>query len=77
MNNTVTMTVFDDFYSIYGSIIIENDYVSCNHGTENYPTEIRLYMASAHGGAILCGNCTLKINEYSTLKGILLKTVEL
>ena len=68
INNTVTMTAFDDFFSMYGGLIIENRYVSCNHGPGNYSTEIRLYMTSAHGGAILCGNCTLKINEYSTFK---------
>ena len=48
---------------------LETRYVSCNHGTVNYdPTEILYYMDSAHGGAILCSNCTLQINEYSKFK---------
>ena len=48
---------------------LETRYVSCNHGTVNYdPTEIFYYMDKAHGGAILCSNCTLQINEYSRFK---------
>ena len=44
-------------------------YASCNHGTRNYnPIEIRYYRENAHGGAILCSNCTLLINEYSRFK---------
>ena len=40
---------------------------SCNHGTGNLK-KIPLYIARAHGGAILCDNCNLTINEYSMFK---------
>ena len=63
MNNTASVPFFSDFISMH---IID---AICNHGTENYPKmRLTMYMARAHGGAILCDNCTLTINEYSTFK---------
>ena len=44
---------------------VETRYASCNHDTGNYDhTEILYYTENAYGGAILCSNCTLLINEY-------------
>ena len=63
MNNTASVPLLYDFFSMH---IID---AMCNHGTENYPKmRLTMYMARAHGGAILCDNCTLTINEYSTFK---------
>ena len=59
VNNTATTSV------IYGFLKTHNGL--CSH-TANYPTETQLYMTNADGGAIRCGNCTLKISQYSTFK---------
>ena len=63
MNNTAAISI------LYGHGFVKTPNGLCSHtATANYPTEARLYMISAYGGAILCGNCTLKISEYSTFK---------
>ena len=67
MNSTASVPFL---YNLYG-LHFDNNIIDamCNHGTENYPKiYFRIYAASAYGGAILCRNCTLKINDYSTFK---------
>ena len=66
LNNRVAAHV-EVLYEFLG--LLKTSYASCNHGTGNYDlTEIFYYMDKAHGGAILCSNCTLQINEYSRFK---------
>lgn len=60
MNNRVT--AMEICYELFGYIIIVE--APCNHAG-NYPTET---ITSARGGAILCSNCTVIINEYSVFK---------
>ena len=64
MNSTASVPSLYNLFSEYYNNIID---AICNHGTGNYP-KMRFNTASAYGGAILCSNCTLQINEYSTFK---------
>ena len=64
MNNTASVP---SLYNLFSEYYNNNIDAICNHGTGNYP-KMRFNTASAYGGAILCSNCTLKINEYSTFK---------